>query len=240
MDPRPPTRAQLARIAGNDSDLLRALERLFQVTGGQTPNELDGLGFGGAIDVPGQIEALRSDVERLASLLQQQHAAASGNVITEPRREFRRHCFGQFLDTTTQVATMINAATVITFNTADISRGVWLDGAHIRVAEPGVYDFQVSIQVDKTSVGLGHFYIWFAKNGAAIPASAGNIRMQGNDAEIFSGYNLFIPMGATDYVEVMFSVDDLDVELKSFAASAPVPVVPSIILTVSNNLEGEK
>lgn len=236
MDFRPPTRPQLAKIAQNDPDLIRALERLFQVSVEQTPNLTDNLD--GPVDQSGAIEALRAEIQGLA--MQAQASQGSENVITDPRREFRRHCFGQFYDTTTQTAGVINTATVITFDTADIERGVWLDGTQIKVCEPGVYNFQLSIQVDKTSGGTGHFYIWFAKNGTAIPASAGNIRIQGNDAEIFSGYNLFVPMGATDYVEVMFSVDNLDVELKAFPASAPVPAIPSIILTVSNNLEGEK
>jgi hypothetical protein len=36
----------------------------------------------------------------------------------------------------------------------------------------------------------------------------------------------------------MFSVSDLSVELAAFAAAAPVPAIPSIILTVANNIEG--
>jgi len=36
----------------------------------------------------------------------------------------------------------------------------------------------------------------------------------------------------------MFSVTDLGVEITAFAAAAPVPGIPSIILTVSNNIGG--
>jgi hypothetical protein len=36
----------------------------------------------------------------------------------------------------------------------------------------------------------------------------------------------------------MFSVDDLSVELHAIAATPPVPSIPSIILTVNNNIEG--
>jgi hypothetical protein len=43
---------------------------------------------------------------------------------------------------------------------------------------------------------------------------------------------------ANDYVELMFSVSDLSVELLSVAAVAPVPAIPSIILTVNNNIGG--
>jgi hypothetical protein len=36
----------------------------------------------------------------------------------------------------------------------------------------------------------------------------------------------------------MFSVSDTSVQLLSVAAAAPVPGIPSIILTVSNNIGG--
>jgi hypothetical protein len=68
--------------------------------------------------------------------------------------------------------------------------------------------------------------------------SAGLIRIQGNNAEIFSAYNLFLSLKANDYVEVMFSVSDLSVELLAVPATAPVPGIPSIILTVNNNIGG--
>jgi hypothetical protein len=36
----------------------------------------------------------------------------------------------------------------------------------------------------------------------------------------------------------MFSVTDLSVEVLAVPATAPVPAIPSIILTVNNNIEG--
>jgi hypothetical protein len=37
---------------------------------------------------------------------------------------------------------------------------------------------------------------------------------------------------------MMFSVNDLSVEIAAFPAAAPVPGIPSIILTVNNNIGG--
>jgi hypothetical protein len=252
MDPKPLNRQQLAKICGNDPEAIRLLERLFQVVGVVAPSETEGMGLAIPVDVAGQIDSLRSELQGYADLAQRareviEAAQLSGrdeavlpDVVTPSPREFRRACYGQFYDTTTQTATTINTATPVSFDTTDTAAGVWLNGTEIRVAEPGVYNFQISFQLDKTSGGTGHFYIWFAKNGTAIPQSAGNVRIQGNNAEIFTAYNLFIPMGQDDWVEVVYSVDDLAVELKSFPASAPVPGIPSIILTVSNNIEGVK
>jgi hypothetical protein len=166
--------------------------------------------------------------------------AVEGLQMTPPPREFKRARYGSFYDTTTQVATVINTATAITFNTTDLSQGVFIGSptSRIVVDSEGLYNFAISFQIDKTSGGVAQFFIWFRLNGVNVDDSAGLIRIQGNNAEIFSAYNIFLQLKANDYVEVMFSVDDLSVELKAIAASAPVPSIPSIILTVNNNIEG--
>jgi hypothetical protein len=176
--------------------------------------------------VPSQLDTLTKAIE--------------GLQMAPPPREFKRSRYGSFYDTTTQVATVINTATAITFNTTDLSNGVFIGTptSRIVVDSEGVYNFALSFQIDKTSGGIGQFFIFFRLNGVDVPDSAGLIRIQGNNAEIFSAYNLFLQLKANDYVEVMFSVDDLSVELHAIAATPPVPSIPSIILTVNNNIEG--
>jgi hypothetical protein len=166
--------------------------------------------------------------------------AVEGLQMTPPPREFKRARYGSFYDTTTQLATVINTATAITFNTTDLSQGVFIGSpaSRIIVDSEGIYNFDTSFQIDKTSGGTAEFYFWFRLNGVDVPDSASQIRIQGNNAEIFSSLNYFFDLKANDYVEMMFSVTDLSVELKSFVAGAPVPSIPSIILTVNNNIGG--
>ena len=143
--------------------------------------------------------------------------------------------FGSFFSTQTQTATTINTAKAITYNNADTAYGVYRDPADnskIKVSRPAIYNVQFSIQVDKTSGGTGKFYIWPAINGTAVANSASLIQIQGNDAEIFSAANYFLPLSNGDYFQLYFSVDDLSVQLQHFAAASPVPAIPSIILTV--------
>jgi len=143
--------------------------------------------------------------------------------------------FGSFFSTQTQAATTINTATAITYNNADTAYGVYRDPADnskIKVSRPAIYNVQFSIQVDKTSGGTGKFYIWPAINGTAVANSASLIQIQGNNAEIFSAANYFLPLSNGDYFQLYFSVDDLSVQLQHFAAASPVPAIPSIILTV--------
>jgi hypothetical protein len=157
-----------------------------------------------------------------------------------PPKEYKRSRYGSFYDTTTQLATVINTPTAITLNTTDLSNGVYLGtpASRIYADTKGIYNLQTSIQLDKTSGGTAEFYLWFRKNGIDIPDSCSQVRIQGNDAEIFTSLNYFFNLNYADYVEIMFAVTDLSVELKTFPATAFSPAIPSIIVTVSNNIEG--
>jgi len=158
-----------------------------------------------------------------------------GLQLAPPPREFRRIRYGSFYDTTTQLATTINTATAITFNSTDLSYGVSIGTptSRIVVANEGLYNFDTSFQIDKTTGGLAIFDFWFRLNGVNVTNSGSRIQIQGNNAEIFSSLNYFFNLKANDYVELMFSVNDITVELKTFAAAAPHPGIPSIILTVN-------
>lgn len=173
-------------------------------------------------------------------LVDKLNKAVEGLQMTPPPREFKRARYGSFYDTTTQTATVINTAKAITFNTTDLSNGVFIGSptSRIIVDSEGIYNFDTSFQLDKTSGGTAEFYFWFRLNGTDVPDSASQIRIQGNDAEIFASLNYFFDLKANDYVELMFSVSDLSVELLSVVATPLVPAIPSIILTVSNNIGG--
>ena len=174
------------------------------------------------------------------ALVDKLNKAVEGLQMTPPPREFKRARYGSFYDTTTQTATVINTAKTITFNSTDLSNGVFIGSptSRIIVDSEGIYNFDTSFQLDKTSGGVAEFYFWFRLNGTDVPDSASQIRIQGNNGEIFSSLNYFFDLKANDYVELMFSVSDLSVELLSVVATPPVPAIPSIILTVSNNIGG--
>jgi len=192
-----------------------------------------------------QIQAAELSSEGALMALQAQlanlFADVQGLALSPPvTPQLKRARYGSFYDTTTQLGTTINTAKAITFNTTDLSNGVYLGTptSRVYVDTPGIYNYDMSFQLDKTSGGVGNFYIWFRLNGVDVANSASYIRIQGNNAEIFSSLNYFFDLNAGDYVEIMFSVSDLSVEVAAFAAAAPVPAIPSIILTVANNIEG--
>ena len=176
------------------------------------------------------------NLSALAELAKQVDALAQ----LPPPREFKRARYGQFYDTTTQIPAAANTAYAITFNTTDVSYGVTIGSptSRVYVDEAAVYNFLFSIQIDKTSGGTANFWAWPRINGTDVPNSNSQVRIQGNDAEQLVTVGYFFPLNAGDYVEIMYAVSDTSVQVQYFAASAFYPAIPSIILTVSNNIKG--
>jgi len=177
-------------------------------------------------------EAVLAAVAKLATDVQAL-ALAPANTPQKPRLRY-----GSFYDTTTQIAAVINTAYAITFNSTDMSQGVYrgTPTSRIYVDTPNVYDIQFSAQLDKTSGGTGNVWIWLRKNGADVANTASQIRMQGNDAEQVAAWNFLLDMNAGDYFELMWEVDAVDIQITTFAATAVHPAVPSVILTVTDNI----
>lgn len=178
-----------------------------------------------------QLGATQAEVADLQTTVQ-------GLALAPPPLPLKRTRYGQFYDTTTQVAAAINTATAITFNTTDLSKGVTIGSPTSRVVvdSEGIYNFQTSIQLDSTVATAETFYLWFRVNGVDVANSASQARVQGNNAEVFLALNLFFSLKAGDYVELMFSVSNTGVQLLASGAVAPHPGIPSIILTASDNL----
>lgn len=159
-------------------------------------------------------------------------------ALSPPPKQSRTPRYGSFLDTTTQTAAAINTAYPITFNTVDLSYGVTrgTPTSRIYVDRQNIYNIQFSAQLDKTAGGVGLVWIWLRKNGVNVPDSAGQIRIQGNNAEVLAAWNYIIQLNDGDYIELMWEVDDTSVILLAEAASAVHPAIPSIIMTVTDNI----
>jgi len=242
-------RAQLAAFLPDD-DSIRKMEALFAQATDLTPAEIavltlaiqEALLDAGTADAKATqsndaLARIADSLELLAYAPPRLQVVLSDDVappITPPKRTR----FGSFYDTTNQTAAAINTAYAVTFNTTDLSEGVYRGSptSRIYVDEPGVYNFQFSAQLDKTAGGVGIFDFWIRVNGADIANSTGRVRIQGNNAELVTAWNFLTRMKAGDYFELMWAVDDTSCQITAFPAAAPHPGVPSVILTVSNNI----
>jgi hypothetical protein len=246
------TRDQLASFL-QDHEQIKQFERLFQVVSDEVApfsvteaTILAGDAVASANQALASVEVMKSVLEYLdrapAAASQEQIAALQEQITAlqqmPPPKQHRTPRYGSFYDTTTQTAAVINTAYPITFNTTDLSFGVTRGSptSRIFVDRPNVYNIQFSAQLDKTAGGVGLVWIWLRKNGINVPDSAGQIRIQGNNAETLAAWNYVIQLNAGDYIELMWEVDDTSVELLAEAATGIHPSIPSVILTVTDNI----
>jgi hypothetical protein len=185
-----------------------------------------------------QVEALAqtsAPVNQVAELTKQVEALAAAPIYTP---QLRDRAYGTFYDTTTQTAAAINTAYGITLNSTGLSNRVYIGSptSRVYVAKDGVYNLQFSAQLDNTSGGSHLVYIWLRVNGANVANSAGQVRLKGTDGELVTSWNYVEQLRAGDYCELMWSVNDTSVQILAQAAAAPVPAIPSVILSVTDNI----
>ena len=146
----------------------------------------------------------------------------------------RKPRYGSFFDTTTQTAAMIDTPYAVTFtNTATtfgIDRGT--PTSRIIVPDTSVYDFEFSLQVDKTSGTNSLIYVGPRINGVDVPDSASRARIKDNNDEQVLAWNFILDMQGGSYFELMWATTNTNVQLLSEAATAFCPAIPSAILTV--------
>lgn len=149
--------------------------------------------------------------------------------------------YGSFFDTTDQTALVADTAYAMKLNNTDLSAGVTVannglgDPTRITVDTTGVYDFQFSAQIQKTSGGSAEeIYIWIRKNNITdITNSTTVITLANNSHLMVAAWNWFVSLNAGDYIEIMWSATDTAIQLEYTGAVAPAPAAPSVIVTVN-------
>jgi hypothetical protein len=168
-------------------------------------------------------------------------ADSTGNItiggITTPTGYY-----GAFQDNTTQTAVSANTAYPVKFNTTDLTNGVTVvnDGSsnptRVTLANSGIYNIQFSLQLEKTG-GSGNMIadIWVRKNGVDIPSTTGKVVLTGsaNASPIVAAWNYVLDLADGDYVQLMWSTSNTNVEIVAAGATSPHPAIPSSILTVT-------
>ena len=145
---------------------------------------------------------------------------------------------GAFYDTTTQTAAVINTAYAITLDSTSLTQGVSIGTpkSRVYVDRTGAYNIQFSLQLVSTNAASKDVYIWADVNGTSVPESATKITMSGASNAYVAAWNFVIRMSAGDYFRLMWSTTNTNVQIARIAASAPVPAIPSVILTVAANI----
>jgi hypothetical protein len=161
-----------------------------------------------------------------------------GAILGPVGGRYLKFPYGAFSSDQDQTTTA-NTATLMTFNTTDFANDVSISSSKITVVNAGIYNLQLSAQFQNTDTAFQDVYIWLRQNGTDIPGSTGFIsipnRHAGTDGHSIVGWNYFIEMQASDYVEIYWSVPNTAVTIQHLAASGTPtkPSTQSVVATLS-------
>jgi hypothetical protein len=162
----------------------------------------------------------------------------TGALLGESGGRFLQLPYGAFSSDQDQTTT-INTATLMTLNTTDFANGVSISSSKITVENAGIYNLQFSAQFQNTDTAFQDVYIWLKQDGVDIPGSTGFVsipnRHAGTNGHTIVGWNYFLEMQASDYIEIYWSVPNADVSIQHIAASgSPTkPSTQSVVATLS-------
>lgn len=247
------SRAQLERIVGNDPDAIRQFEKLFAASS-LSETSLQDVALSAAVAETRAGEAIDA-INRLADAIELHPLAlpaVSGDdpgpvgqvgqswddLAPVPQVHTKRSGYGWFSSTVDQTAAAINTAYAMTFNTTGEAQDVRIGSpaSRIYIERQGVYNIQFSAQLLNTGGSAHRAWIWLAINGAAVADSSTVLRVQGNNTELVAAWNFVARLKAGDYFELMWEVDDTGISLFADPATAVHPAIPSVLLSVTDNI----
>ena len=143
---------------------------------------------------------------------------------------------GLFFNTADQTLAAINTGYPITFNQTYLNNFVALQTAStskIEVAVSGVYNFQLSAQLKSTNASAKDVQIWIKRGTTTIGYSGHRYTIEGSDNHMNVVWIFDIDLAATEYIEMYWGADDINVTMEAIAASAPYPAVASAVMAVN-------
>ena len=158
------------------------------------------------------------------------------NAGTVPFNTITGRSIGQFESHVDQTAVSANVAyTANMNNAASFNTGITIaSSTNVTVAAAGVYSINTSIQFANSDSSNHNSTFWFRKNGTNIPNSASVISVPkvADGGKTLAQVTIFESMSINDYVQLIWSVDNIAVSLDYSAASGVIPEVPSIIFNM--------
>ena len=138
-----------------------------------------------------------------------------------------------FYSTQDQTASVVNTGYAVTFNNTSYNSAVTLsNNSRINVQNPGVYKFDVTLQLEHNNSSETPITVWEQKNGSAIAYSGHMFDVKGNDDYVVH-WGFTVSLVANDYIEVYWSTGDTQLNLHTEAATSPHPGIPSASIDIS-------
>lgn len=160
--------------------------------------------------------------------------ATAGVIFVRPTIQQMQY-YGVFVKSTDQSPAAVNTEYLLTFDSTEISNGVAIGTPTSRIIVPasGLYRLDANLQLTSGSSSAKNVWVWFKKNGTAIPNSARLVTSDLNNGYIPLAMQEPVSLDANDYIELAFASDSTAVTVDNVAATAFAPSAPAVILSVT-------
>jgi len=160
--------------------------------------------------------------------------ASDGIILVRPTIPIGLR-YGTFYSDLDQTAAAINTAYGVAFDGTATANGVAIGTptSRIVVTEAGYYQLSASLQLIASSASAKSAWMWLRKNGTDVPYTVAKITNTANDASVLVHEQFTISLEASDYIEIMWAVDNVTLSLDAIPATAFSPAGRSVILNVS-------
>lgn len=161
-------------------------------------------------------------------------SATDGQLLVRPTI-WPRLFYGDWYDTTNQLAAANNTAYLVKMNSSGAVSGFELNnnGTQIKALNAGRYNFEFSLQFTSSNASSSKIYLWYRKNGVDVPHSNTVLTIAANGGKLAPAWNFPVLMNANDTFSLVWATDSTSVSLSAEPALAFCPSIPSVILTVS-------
>ena len=140
---------------------------------------------------------------------------------------------GLFYSTQDQTAAAANTGYPIAYENTYIGNGVSIqNGTEVTVSADGVYNFQLTLQVEHSNSSSCTLWVWINKNGVDVTYGAQEHSVSGNDLKVVH-WNFSIDLNAGEYIQMYWATDDTALLVHTHTPTPPHPGVPSAVMAVS-------
>jgi hypothetical protein len=162
--------------------------------------------------------------------------ATNGEIFVRPTIEQERY-YGEFYNTAGVTPIAANTAYALAWSGATISDGITIAGApvtQITVSESGLYQFNARVQFSSGNSSLKSAWVWWKLNGTTTYANSATVgSLSDNGGYMVLRNSEFFSLAAGDYIELMWAVDDTNLEPTNVAATAFAPAAPCAVVEVT-------
>lgn len=190
------------------------------------------------------IDIVRTRADLLGNLFQDGQASNTINAqdmrdLIVSVNQFQETAAGEFSSSVTQIAgasdTAVNIALEVNIFKEHLTHSITVSNEEITFELPGVYVVDVNIQVFQAGGGGGaQIGIWMQRdNGSGFEDTTSAIRI--DTTANAAGQASLAHIGRHvpgDKIRLMWSTDNVNGQLTSFAAAGPLPLIPSVVVRI--------